>query len=145
MNCTNIQLAVFGLLVGVTASAYAQTISGPAIGSPIQPLKVAAITGDGAGDDLDFAARRKGQSTVFAFVQADKWDRPIARFLSTLDKELKGKAGATRDGAAAVGKTIAERAKKAGVSKVVFDRGAFLFHGRVKALADAAREGGLEF
>ena len=64
---------------------------------------------------------------------------------STLDKELKGKTGATRDGAAQVGKTLAERAKKAGVSKVVFDRGGFLFHGRVKALADAAREGGLEF
>ena len=64
---------------------------------------------------------------------------------STLDKELKGKTGATRQGAAAVGKALAERAKKAGVSSVVFDRGAFLFHGRVKALADAAREGGLEF
>ena len=65
---------------------------------------------------------------------------------STLDKDLKGKAGgATRDGAAEVGKTLAERAKKAGVSAVVFDRGGFLFHGRVKALADAAREGGLEF
>ena len=64
---------------------------------------------------------------------------------STLDKDLKGKTGATKDGAAAVGKTIAERAKAAGVSKVVFDRGGFLFHGRVKALADAAREGGLEF
>jgi large subunit ribosomal protein L18 len=64
---------------------------------------------------------------------------------STLDKGLKGKTGATKDGAAEVGKAIAERAKKAGVSKVVFDRGGFLFHGRVKALADAAREGGLEF
>lgn len=64
---------------------------------------------------------------------------------STLDKDLKGKTGATRDGAAAVGKTLAERAKKAGVSSVVFDRGGFLFHGRVKALAEAAREGGLEF
>ena len=64
---------------------------------------------------------------------------------STLDKDLKGKTNATREGAAAVGKTLAERAKKAGVSTVVFDRGGFLFHGRVKALADAAREGGLEF
>ncbi len=64
---------------------------------------------------------------------------------STLDKGLKGKTGATREGAAAVGKALAERAKKAGVSSVVFDRGGFLFHGRVKALADAAREGGLEF
>ena len=64
---------------------------------------------------------------------------------STLDKEIKGKAKATREGAAAVGKALAERAKKAGVDRVVFDRGGFLFHGRVKALADAAREGGLEF
>src|SRR5437763_14326497 len=59
---------------------------------------------------------------------------------ATLDKELKGKTGATRDGAAQVGKTLAERATKAGVSKGEFDRGAFLFHGRVKALADAAGE-----
>jgi large subunit ribosomal protein L18 len=64
---------------------------------------------------------------------------------STLDKDVKAKTGATRAGAAEVGKTLAERAKKAGVSAVVFDRGGFLFHGRVKALADAAREGGLEF
>jgi large subunit ribosomal protein L18 len=64
---------------------------------------------------------------------------------STLDKDLKGKGAATKDGAAAVGKAVAERAKAAGVSTVVFDRGGFLFHGRVKALADAAREGGLEF
>ena len=64
---------------------------------------------------------------------------------STLDKDLRGKTGATREGAAQVGKTLAERAKAAGVDRVVFDRGGFLFHGRVKALADAAREGGLEF
>ena len=54
-------------------------------------------------------------------------------------------SGANVDAAAQVGKSIAEAAKKAGVSAVVFDRGGFLFHGRVKALADAAREGGLEF
>jgi large subunit ribosomal protein L18 len=64
---------------------------------------------------------------------------------STLDKDLRGKTNATTDGAALVGKTLAERAKAAGVTNVVFDRGGFLFHGRVKALADAAREGGLEF
>src|ERR1044071_328161 len=64
---------------------------------------------------------------------------------SSLDKDLKAKTGATKDSAAAVGKALAERARKAGVSTVVFDRGGFLFHGRVKALADAAREGGLEF
>jgi len=66
---------------------------------------------------------------------------------STLEKDLKGslKTGADSDAAAAVGKLLAERAKKAGVTEVVFDRGAYLFHGRVKALADAAREGGLQF
>ena len=64
---------------------------------------------------------------------------------STLEKEVRTKTGATVDAATAIGKTIAERAKKVGVTKVVFDRGGFLFHGRVKALADGAREGGLEF
>ena len=64
---------------------------------------------------------------------------------STLEKDARTKTGATMDAATAVGKTIAERAKKAGVTKVVFDRGGFLYHGRVKALAEAARESGLEF
>ena len=64
---------------------------------------------------------------------------------STLDKDLNGKTNATVAGAAEVGRTVAERAKAAGVDRVVFDRGGFLFPGRVKALADAAREGGLEF
>lgn len=81
---------------------------------------------------------------IYAQVIDDAAGKTLAA-ASTLDKEMKGQAGATRDGAAAVGKSIAERARKAGVSKVVFDRGGFLFHGRVKALADAAREGGLEF
>lgn len=66
---------------------------------------------------------------------------------STLEKDVKGtlKTGADKAAAAAVGKLVAERAVKAGVTEVVFDRGSFLFHGRVKALADAAREGGLKF
>jgi len=81
---------------------------------------------------------------IYAQVIDDVGGKTLAS-ASTLDKELKGKTGATRDGAAQVGKALAERAKKAGVSRVVFDRGGFLFHGRVKALADAAREGGLEF
>jgi large subunit ribosomal protein L18 len=81
---------------------------------------------------------------IYAQVIDDTAGKTLAA-ASTLDKELKGKANATRDGAAEVGKAIAARAKKAGVSAVVFDRGGFLFHGRVKALADAAREGGLEF
>jgi len=66
---------------------------------------------------------------------------------STLEKDLKGslKTGADQAAAAAVGKLLAERAVKAGVKEVVFDRGPFIFHGRVKALADAAREAGLSF
>jgi large subunit ribosomal protein L18 len=63
---------------------------------------------------------------------------------SSLVKGSKG-IGATTEDAAKVGTALAEAAKKAGVTSVVFDRGGFLFHGRVKALADAAREGGLEF
>jgi large subunit ribosomal protein L18 len=66
---------------------------------------------------------------------------------SSIDVALKASLGKGADIAAAnaVGKLIAERAKAAGVERVVFDRGAYLFHGRVKALADAAREGGLDF
>ena len=64
---------------------------------------------------------------------------------STNDKSAKATTGATAAAAAEVGKRVAEAAKKAGVTSVVFDRGGCLFHGRVKALADAAREGGLEF
>jgi large subunit ribosomal protein L18 len=66
---------------------------------------------------------------------------------SSLDKELKGKlkTGADSEAAAAVGKLVAERAAKAGVTAVVFDRGPYIYHGRVKALAEAAREGGLSF
>jgi len=58
---------------------------------------------------------------------------------------LGSKSGSNVDAAVKVGAELAEAAKKAGVTSVVFDRGGFLFHGRVKALADAAREGGLEF
>jgi len=64
---------------------------------------------------------------------------------SSLDTELKGESGGTREAAAKVGRLVAERAKKAGIEQVVFDRGGFIYHGRVKALADGAREGGLDF
>ena len=89
------------------------------------------------------SVHRSGRHS-YAQVIDDAAGKTIAS-ASTLDKDLRGKTAATRDGAAAVGKALAERAKKAGVERVVFDRGGFLFHGRVKALADAAREGGLEF
>ena len=64
---------------------------------------------------------------------------------STLDKDLRGKSGGNVEAAVEVGKLIAERAKKKGIQVVAFDRSGFRYHGRVKALADAAREGGLEF
>jgi large subunit ribosomal protein L18 len=66
---------------------------------------------------------------------------------SSLDKDLRDGLAKTSDAAAAasVGKTLAERAVKAGVSEVVFDRGGYIYHGRIKALAEAAREAGLKF
>ncbi|WP_428247029.1 50S ribosomal protein L18 [Ferrovibrio sp.] len=66
---------------------------------------------------------------------------------SSLEKDLRStlKAGGNKDAAAEVGKLIAARAKAAGVNDVIFDRGSYLYHGRVKALAEAAREGGLNF
>jgi len=64
---------------------------------------------------------------------------------SSVDKDAGAKNGGNVDAATKVGKLVAERAKKAGVKKVQFDRGSFLYHGRVKALAEGAREAGLEF
>ena len=83
---------------------------------------------------------------IYAQIVDDKAGRTLAA-ASTLDGTIRPnlKSGADIAAASAVGKLIAERAKAAGVGRVVFDRGAYLFHGRVKALADAAREGGLEF
>ena len=99
------------------------------------------------------AVRRQPRLTVFRsskHIYAQVIDDASGRTLaaaSSLDKNLKSgmKTGANRDAAAAVGKLLAERAKAAGVTSVIFDRGGYLFHGRVKALADAAREGGLQF
>ena len=66
---------------------------------------------------------------------------------SSMEKDVKGtlKTGADKAAAKAIGKLVAERAVKAGVTSVVFDRGAYLYHGRVQALADGAREAGLKF
>jgi large subunit ribosomal protein L18 len=64
---------------------------------------------------------------------------------SSVDKEAGLTKGSDKDAAAKVGKLLAERAKKAGVTKVQFDRGRFLYHGRIKAVAEGAREGGLDF
>ncbi len=83
---------------------------------------------------------------MYAQVIAASGDQVLAS-ASTVDKDLRAslKGTGNADAAVAVGKAIAERAKAAGVDKVAFDRSGFKYHGRVKALADAAREGGLEF
>ncbi len=81
---------------------------------------------------------------IYAQIISDGEGRTLAA-ASTLDKDVRDKAKANVESAQDVGRRIAERAKAAGVTRVIFDRGGFLFHGRVKALADAAREGGLEF
>ena len=88
----------------------------------------------------------RSSQNIYAQIIDDVGGRTLAA-ASTLDKELKAvlKSGGNKDAAMAVGKLVAERAVKAGVKDVIFDRGSYLFHGRVKALADAAREGGLSF
>ena len=83
---------------------------------------------------------------IYAQVIAPNGSEVIAS-ASTVDKEFKAKkiAGSNIDAAKVIGTLVAEKAVKAGVKKVAFDRSGFNYHGRVKALADAAREGGLEF
>jgi large subunit ribosomal protein L18 len=81
---------------------------------------------------------------IYAQVIDDVAGKTVAS-ASTVEKDARKTSGANVDAAAIVGKAVAERAKQAGVTKVVFDRGGFIFHGRVKALAEAARAGGLEF
>lgn len=81
---------------------------------------------------------------IYAQIISGEGDKVVAS-ASTLDKELRSGATGNVDAASKVGAMIAERAKAAGISKVAFDRSGFKYHGRVKALADAAREGGLEF
>ena len=83
---------------------------------------------------------------IYAQLIDDSEGRTLAA-ASSLDAGLRKnlKSGADKEAAAAVGKLLAERAKERGIARVVFDRGGYLFHGRIKALADGAREGGLEF
>jgi large subunit ribosomal protein L18 len=86
---------------------------------------------------------------IFASVVSEDGARVLAS-ASTVEKEVRAQLGATGKGgnsaaAAVIGKRIAEKAKAAGIDKVAFDRAGFAYHGRVKALADAAREAGLQF
>lgn len=83
---------------------------------------------------------------IYAQVVDDVAGKTLAH-ASTLAKDLKAQAGEVKksDAAKLVGKTIAEQLKAKGITKIVFDRSGYLYHGRIKALADAAREGGIEF
>jgi hypothetical protein len=74
----------------ITVPAWAQdVVSGPDRGKKVPPLKVFDATGPNQGKELDFAAERKDRPTVYVFVQADKWDRPMARFLRKLDEAVR--------------------------------------------------------
>ncbi len=81
---------------------------------------------------------------IYAQIIAPEGDIVLAS-ASTLDKDLRGGVTGNAAAAEAVGKLIAERAKSAGITQVAFDRSGYKYHGRVKALADAARDGGLQF
>ena len=88
----------------------------------------------------------RSSKQIYAQVIDDEHGRTLAA-ASSLEKTMREslKTGANIEAARRVGKELAERAKKAGVEKVVFDRGGYMYHGRVKALAEGAREGGLDF
>jgi large subunit ribosomal protein L18 len=102
-----------------------------------------ALKARGAGRPR-LTVHRSGKH-IYAQVIDDAEGKTLAAASSLGKKDARDKSGANIDAATAVGKRLAEAAKAAGVTQVVFDRGGFLFHGRVKALAEAAREGGLEF
>ena len=86
----------------------------------------------------------RSNANIFAQIIDDENAHTLVS-ASSIDKELKLENGGNTEAAVKVGELLAKRAKKAKISKVVFDRGGYLYHGRVKALADAARENGLEF
>ena len=96
-----------------------------------------------AGDRPRLSVFRSGKH-IYAQVIDDRKGVTLAA-ASSLDEKLTVKTGANKDAAAAVGKLIAQRAVAAGVKEVGFDRGGYIYHGRIAALATAAREGGLSF
>ena len=88
----------------------------------------------------------RSSKQIYAQIIDDERGHTVAA-ASSLEKDVKGRltTGATVEAAREIGKLVAERAAQAGVKQVIFDRSGYLYHGRVKALADAAREGGLDF
>jgi len=107
--------------------------------------RVRAAVKAAAGARVRLSVFRSGKH-IYAQVIDDRKGETVAS-ASSLEKDMRGslKTGANIEAAKAVGKRLAERASAKGVTAVVFDRGGYLYHGRVKALADAAREGGLKF
>lgn len=99
--------------------------------------------GKGSASRLRLSVFRSNKHIYAQVIDDDKGSTLATA--SSLDKDLQSKNGCDMAAAGAVGKLVAERAVKAGVRNVVFDRGGYRFHGRVKALADAAREAGLSF
>ena len=108
-------------------------------------LRVRTSIRKNAGGRVRLSIFRSGKH-IYAQVIDDSKGVTLAQ-ASSIDKEIKGKikSGATTETAKQVGVLLAERAKKVKVAEVVFDRGGYIYHGRVKALADGAREGGLSF
>jgi large subunit ribosomal protein L18 len=98
-----------------------------------------------AGARMRLSVFRSSQHIYAQVIDDNKGETLVAA--SSIEKDMRSslKTGANIDAAKAVGKLLAERATAKGVKDVVFDRGAYLYHGRIKALADAAREGGLNF
>src|SRR4029077_13646955 len=96
-----------------------------------------------AGDRARLSVHRSGKH-IYAQVIDDVKGQTLAS-ASSLEKDMRAKSGANVDAAKAVGTLVAKRAVEKGVKDVVFDRGGYRYHGRIKALADAAREGGLKF
>lgn len=88
----------------------------------------------------------KSSKHIYAQI-VDDLNRKVLAYASSLSKDLKGsiKSGGNVEGAALVGELLAKQAKKNKVEKVIFDRSGYIYHGRIKALADAARKGGLKF
>jgi large subunit ribosomal protein L18 len=96
-----------------------------------------------AGERVRLSIYRSGKH-IYAQLIDDKQGKTLVS-ASSMDKDLKLESSSTVDAAKSVGELIAKKAKAANIKEVVFDRGGYLFHGRVKALADAARAGGLSF
>ena len=115
--------------------------------------RTARRTASGATQDQACGRARRARLSVFRsskhiyaqLIDDDQGRDACRRLHAGKDPARRGKKGADIAAAKAVGKLIAERAKEKGVKDVVFDRGGYLYHGRIKALADAAREGGLNF